>query len=79
MTRYTAEQDTVDEQDAKLWHDSFNHLGYGALIQAAQHMTLDGYGDLVAAEKSSFCSPCILGKTSRAPFPASTSEGEASC
>eukprot|EP00955_Chlamydomonas_euryale_P033570 347955-Chlamydomonas_euryale.AAC.3 len=45
-------------------------------------MTLDGYGvdkkALVVAEKSSCCPPCVLGKTLRAPFPASTSPSKES-
>lgn len=60
---------------AELWHRRFAHLGAATLDKTARVVTgihIDAAG--IARLREAVCPPCIEGKMTRAPFPASTSK-----
>jgi transposase InsO family protein len=58
--------------NAKLWHARFGHLNYDALSKLVDDEMVEGLScssQEFKAAKAAVCEPCMIGKSTRQPFP----------
>jgi hypothetical protein len=59
-------------ENAKLWHARFGHLNYDALSKLVDDDMVEGLScssQEFKAAKAAVCEPCMIGKSTRLPFP----------